>query len=227
MYIIMFIMATILVLVVLNGCKKKKESFETKSFRQTFYGTEGDNIVYEKSGDINIMTLTKSDGSTEEFKLNSSDLYVSVFNNVAQPYLSTNTIVVYGADGTKKTYTAYKVGDDLNQIDESDPNGIQNVHDHNGIPKSQIPPGDEDLYVLKSSIVQTICPKCPEPIKTKETSDVNLSCPPCPPCQRCPATTRPTFQDALSMGSINPSYFPTNDPQLPYPILSQFSTFGM
>lgn len=223
----MFIMATILVLVVLNGCMKKKETFVSNSVHQTYYGAEGDNIIYEKNGDKDIMTLTKSDGSTEEFKLNSSNVYVSVFNNVAEPNLSTNTIVVYNSDGTKNTYTSYKIGEDLNQIDESDLNGIDSVHDHNGILKSQIPPGDEDLYVLKSSIVPTVCPKCPEPIKSVATNDVNLSCPPCPPCQRCPATSRPTFQDALSMGSINPSYFPTNDPQLPYPILSQFSTFGM
>ena len=65
----------------------------------------------------------------------------------------------------------------------------------NGIPKSQIPPGEEHLYVLKSQVVPPVCPKCPE-IKSGgggggggKGMKGGQCCPECPPCprpQRCP-----------------------------------------
>ena len=86
---------------------------------------------------------------------------------------------------------------------------------NNGIPASQIPPGDEDLYILKSQIVPPVCPACPS----------NASCPrpepppPCPPCARCP---EPAFECKKV-----PNYR-ANDPSvLPRPVLSDFSQFGM
>ena len=50
------------------------------------------------------------------------------------------------------------------------------------IPKSEIPEGMEDLYILKSQIVPPVCPKCPDVSVCEEKS----KCPPCPPCGRCP-----------------------------------------
>ena len=53
-----------------------------------------------------------------------------------------------------------------------------------GIPKEEIPEGDEDLYIKKSEIVPPVCPKCPNLIQ----KDIDTSkCPPCPACKRCPA----------------------------------------
>lgn len=83
----------------------------------------------------------------------------------------------------------------------------------NGIPKSQIPDGDEDLYILKSQIVPPVCPACPQ----------NTSCPrekpppPCPPCARCP---EPSFECKKV-----PNYKSTNQQYLPKPMLTDFSQF--
>ena len=88
-----------------------------------------------------------------------------------------------------------------------------------GIPASQIPSGDEDLYILKSQVVPPVCPKCPYPIiGSSETFD-NSKCPPCPPCARCP---EPAF-DCKKV----PNYNSFNADFMPVPILSDFSTFGM
>lgn len=62
---------------------------------------------------------------------------------------------------------------------------------NNGIKKSEIPPGDEHLYVLKSEIVPPVCPKCPETScpsgkNGKNGGGVKEDCPPCPRPQRCP-----------------------------------------
>lgn len=103
-----------------------------------------------------------------------------------------------------------------------------------GIPKSQIPAGQEDLYILKSEVVPPVCPKCPDPIlKCNQNSSNssgsttlsnsnysdNTKCPPCPPCARCP---EPAF-DCKKV----PNYNSFNQNYMPIPVLNSFSSFGM
>ena len=84
-----------------------------------------------------------------------------------------------------------------------------------GIPGSEIVPGDEDLYMLKSEIVPPVCPACP----TRTACPRNEPCPPCPPCARCP---EPAFECKKV-----PNYKTNNSQYLPRPVLSDFSQFGM
>jgi hypothetical protein len=103
-----------------------------------------------------------------------------------------------------------------------------------GIPRNMIPPGNEDLYILKSEVVPPVCPACPPPI---------LKCnddkppPPCPPCARCP---EPRFDckkvPNYGSGNLGANYFggggqfgsmpSTSGNFLPYPSVSNYSTFG-
>lgn len=96
-------------------------------------------------------------------------------------------------------------------------NGSSNLMEAygNGIPKSQIPKGDEDLYILKSQIVPPVCPACP----TVSSCPRKEACPPCPACARCP---EPSF-DCKKV----PNYSSNDDRYLPRPILADFSQFGM
>jgi hypothetical protein len=90
-----------------------------------------------------------------------------------------------------------------------------------GIPKSEIPPGDEDLYILKSEVVPPVCPKCPDlSIDVKKLLH-QKKCPPCPPCARCP---EPAFECKKV-----PNYerAGSDDFLLPRPVLANFSQFGM
>ena len=80
------------------------------------------------------------------------------------------------------------------------------------VKRTDIPPGDEDLYVLKSEIVPPVCPACPKYCERQEP------CPACPPCARCP---EPAFECKKV-----PNYTSNNDRYLPKPILNDFSTFG-
>ena len=99
--------------------------------------------------------------------------------------------------------------------------GMNNIYNNqniiNPIKKSEIPEGDEDLYILKSEIVPPVCPQCPN-IEIDENMLKN-KCPPCPPCARCP---EPNFEcqkvPNYSLGNQNK--------YLPMPILTDFSTFG-
>jgi len=84
-----------------------------------------------------------------------------------------------------------------------------------GIPASQIPYGDEDLYILKSEIVPPVCPACP----TLNCGDCKTQAPPCPPCARCP---EPAFECKKV-----PNYKAAQtNPYLPRPWLNDFSQFG-
>ena len=83
-----------------------------------------------------------------------------------------------------------------------------------GIPGSEIAPGDQDLYILKSEVVPPVCPACP--VRTE--CPRQEPCPPCPPCARCP---EPAFECKKV-----PNY-KTDNQYLPRPVLNDFSQFGM
>ena len=83
-----------------------------------------------------------------------------------------------------------------------------------GIPRSQILPGQEDLYILKSQVVPPVCPACNPVVIYKDKE-----CQACPPCARCP---EPSFECKKV-----PNYNAINNEYLPIPILNSFSSFGM
>ena len=92
---------------------------------------------------------------------------------------------------------------------------MSQLHSGQGISKSQIPFGDEDLYILKSEIVPPVCPACP----TLNCGNCKTKCPPCPPCARCP---EPSFECKKV-----PNYKAgKNNPYLPVPWLNSFSQFN-
>ena len=84
-----------------------------------------------------------------------------------------------------------------------------------GIPSYQIPPGKEDMYILKSEVVPPVCPVCPQATACPRQE----KCPPCPACARCP---EPTFECKKV-----PNYASSNNNYLPRPVLADFSQFGM
>jgi hypothetical protein len=77
-----------------------------------------------------------------------------------------------------------------------------------------IEPGDEDLYILKSSVVPPVCPKCPD----AKVCPRKKPCPPCPPCARCP-------EPAFTCKKV-PNYQSKNSSDLPMPWLNSFSQFN-
>lgn len=82
-----------------------------------------------------------------------------------------------------------------------------------GIPKSQIPKGNEHLYILKSQVIPPVCPACPESTIVPREKP----CAPCPPCGRCP---EPSF-DCKKV----PNYQSNNKQYFPKPMLTDFSGF--
>ena len=104
----------------------------------------------------------------------------------------------------------------MNPSEEGGGNGSNLMEAYGpGIPRSQIPKGDEDLYILMSQIVPPVCPACP----TVSSCPRKEPCPSCPACARCP---EPSFECKKV-----PNYSSNDDRYLPRPVLADFSQFGM
>ena len=90
-----------------------------------------------------------------------------------------------------------------------------------GVSRNMIPPGDEDLYILKSQVVPPVCPACPATNNFMQNLEKiqEAKCPPCPRPQRCP---EPSFECKKV-----PNYNAIGNDELPIPVLNDFSTFGM
>ena len=84
-----------------------------------------------------------------------------------------------------------------------------------GVHSYDIPPGQEDMYILKSEIVPPVCPVCPQAAACPKQE----KCQPCPPCGRCP---EPAFECKKV-----PNCSSSNDNYLPRPVIADFSQFGM
>ncbi len=82
------------------------------------------------------------------------------------------------------------------------------------VSRSQIPPGKEDQYILKSEIVPPVCPACPPQLACPSKA----KCPPCPPCARCP-------ESPFTCKKVPDYSSPSVGQILPRPILNDFSQF--
>lgn len=183
-----------------------------------YYGPNGGSAkIITKNGEQAIEVTMPNNSKivytgTNTYTYNSQDETINQYD-VDNNSTGTDYNTAYGPNGGQvntitgpagNTYTSYDSSAYYNSLPS-------------GIPRSQIPPGEEDLYILKSQVVPPVCPKCPDPI-LYNGNDTN-KCPPCPPCSRCPEPSF-TCEKVFSAKSVNSSYFPM-------PVLNDFSTFGM
>ena len=91
------------------------------------------------------------------------------------------------------------------------------------VSRSQIPPGKEDQYILKSEIVPPVCPACPPQLACPSKAKCP-PCPapepvqPCPPCARCP-------ESPFTCKKVPDYSSPSVGQVLPQPMLNDFSQF--
>jgi len=217
-----------------------KESMTTYSGENgsaaKFYGPNGQTAVVVKTNDgqqaikitdsnNNSITYTSSGSTAVHSSETNTTYYGSTGSNI--PSSSYNTAYTGNASagsvtGSQGNTAAYATGPQGNTAYGTNANNSSYGDQYYstlppGIPKSQIIPGEEDLYILKSQIVP---PVCPAPIIASSSSYKDEEkCRPCPAPQRCP---EPAF-DCKKV----PNYSAVNSSYLPIPVLNDFSTFGM
>jgi hypothetical protein len=230
--------------VIFNQTPQGPQASSSSTTTQTSGGAGTKNTFYGPGG----MTATivfSSKGNTIVFNTPGGRI---TFTQVSTSNSGNNTIsqsAYYGSTGTimppSSSYTAYDnstygvnvqgpyggsvgyaQGPYGNTVAGTSNNGYGNNYYSTmppGIPASQIPPGQEDLYILKSEVVPPVCPACPAPIMQCPDKTDLTKCPPCPPCARCP---EPAF-DCKKV----PNYGAFNQDFMPVPVMNDFSTFGM
>jgi hypothetical protein len=214
----------------------------------TFYAPFGNitaTVITESNGQTAIqfnlpngqaVIFTQSSGTSTSSTNNSSLTSTQYYGSTGYPIQQTGNSLAYNGPygGNAGTVT----GSNGNTIaGTSSNNGYGNTYYSTmpqGIPASQIPPGQEDLYILKSVIVPPVCPACP----TAASCPRQEKCPPCPACSRCP---EPSFEckKVPNYNAISDDYLPqtdansfsqfssTNNEFLPQPVVNDFSQFGM
>ena len=171
-------------------------------------------VVYAYNGsyaakvtDVNgVTTIYTTTGSSSS---NNSEIYTNSNTNA-----NTSGSVYTGPNATVYTTTtpsyAYNNGYDYST---SEPQGVS---------RTNIPDGDEDLYMLKSQVVPPVCPTCPgyNRFSSGSGSGSGDKPPPCPACARCP-------QPAFNCKKV-PNYKTIKENRLPNPIInSSYSTYGL
>ena len=164
-------------------------------------GPNGSKLVY--TGD-NAYTYNSQDNTINQYD---SD------NNTTGSDVNASTY--YGPNGGQATTVTGPSGNTYSSYDSS---AYYNSLPQ-GVSRSQIPSGQEDLYILKSQVVPPVCAACPSPIVQCPNSTDVTKCPPCPACSRC-------AEPAFSCKKV-PNYSAFNQDYMPVPVLSDFSSFGM
>ena len=202
----------------------------------TFYGPNGGTATVVKTADGQRgIKVTTSEGNTVYTANQSQYSGNQVDPNYNTGYVTTpsgNTTYYAANDNGVATATVTTVNNSDNTYSNYLPAGI---------PANQIPAGQEDLYILKSSVVPPVCPMCPSMTVPRQEP-----CPACPACERCP---EPAFEckkvpnyDAANSGSTSNSWLSNSGSSasgssasgstnsgsnIPTAVLADFSTFGM
>ena len=147
-------------------------------------------------------------GTTEGMENSHTHDNISSKNNLLQdPDESKNDTVQYSTIKSRKGMKNQMNNDSLNGTENKETNELNKPSTSiAAIPKSSIPSGSEDLYVLRSEVASLLN---------------KPSVPPCPPCGRCP---EPSFS-CKKVPNYNNVHSENN--YLPKPVLSDFSTFAM
>jgi hypothetical protein len=128
-------------------------STDTTITQTTFYGPNGGTAKITKDNNGNyIINVTMPNGKTSIYTVTTTQ-----GQTVPSPPSSQEDIT-----STKSTFT---LGQGYSSLSSSGSTGSSG-YDYSsslpkGIPKSMIPPGQEDLYILKSEVVPPVCPACP------------------------------------------------------------------
>lgn len=211
----------------------------------SLYGPNGEIcqvLVNEKNKQI-LEVRNTINASPVYYSFSNPDKFTGPNGAIAEVYLGTDNqprIKITDNKGNAKVFAIDGSNTNSNDTNVSNPNynpavdtGFMGTHmgsnNYNsmysntsslpiGIPASQIVPGTEDLYILKSQVVPQVCPACNNYSSSTSKKEKEI-CPPCPACARCP---EPSFECKKV-----PNYKSMDSQNLPFPILNDFTSFGL
>ena len=203
------------------------ESFTNSGDSSTFYGPDGTEAVVQQgaNGQPVVQVQTSSGtysytaGGDQSNSSSNTDTMSSTqyFGSTGYPIQTSGSSLSYQGPNSSSSNLPYQGpnrGSDARGSSASNYDYSSSLP--KGIPASQIPAGQEDMYILKSEIVPPVCPACPSSTACPRQE----KCPPCPACARCP---EPAFE-CKKVPNYNAA---AGNDSLPSPVLNDFSSFGM
>ena len=197
----------------------------------TYYGPNGATatVVNGDNGQqaINVQTSSGSYSYTQSGSNPDNTTSTQYYGSTGYPIQSSSNSLAYqgpyggsagSVTGPQGNTASYAQGPQGNTVAGASTGGYGDQYYSTmpqGISKSQIPAGQEDLYILKSQVIPPVCPACPVGAACPRQE----KCPPCPACARCP---EPSFECKKV-----PNYNAIDNSYLPQPIINDFSSFGM
>lgn len=189
---------------------------QKKSTTQAFVGPNGNTAsITTGSNGKQVLKITTSSGSVIVYNSDNTYHYQSQDQDMNQYDSSTNK---NGSNYTTAFTTSSVTGPNGGTAGSVTGPGGNTAYYANGISGSMIPPGQEDMYILKSQIVPPVCPSCPQPlVKCDGNSSDNSS---------SNSSSNTTGQIPYEYKQV-PDYSAMSANQMPMPVLNDFSTFGM
>jgi len=230
------------------------------------------------TGNNKVIIITKANGTSETYYSTSTTstattVYDGPNGSTAKIVSDSNgqtTISVTNSDGTTAVYTKNNDYTYSSSVTDNFLNNGNNYSDSlpNGIPGSQIPINQGDMYILKTQIVPPVCPMCPS-FNTSSSSNANTSSNTNTSSNannnansnnndnsRTGAASAESWLKSISdstnitntsnsesntnttynpnswktsgtVGAVDTNNYKTSSTNIPLPVLSDFSTFGM
>jgi hypothetical protein len=146
----------------------------------TFYGPNGGSARFFTGDDGEYaIEVTKSNGDTIIYTATNTYTYNYNYNYDKKTPESSYTATPFAQGNNTNSKSKSK---SMSSSNSPINNSVYNNTLPKGVSKNMIPPGDEDLYILKSEVIPPVCPACP----TSSACPRTEKCPPCPACARCP-----------------------------------------
>jgi hypothetical protein len=189
-----------------DGRKAVVATDENGKYAVSLTAADGSKVMYYED---NVYTYNGETGETSQTNANSANnSYDSAFDTYYGPAGGSANVATGPAGNTAAVATG----------PEGNSAAVYNDSLPAGVPRSQIPAGQEDLYILKSEVVPPVCPACPDMVCPEPKFD-ETKCGPCPPCER-------VNTNQFECKKV-PNYKADNSSILPIPVISDFSGFGM
>ena len=212
-------------------------SFQGSGYKAIIISHNGHHaLLITSPEDSNIYTTTPNNATSTEYygATGSVPPYQNAYSNTTSSY-PTSTTSAYPSQPSSNLYlispwSPWSSSPTATSSTATSSTATSSTTD--GIPKSQIPPGQEDLYILKSAIItpgipSSTCPVCQQSSTSSGTS--SSKCPPCPACARCPEQNNFECKKVPNYNSISdnalPSWPGSSSGYQPTPYVNSFSSF--
>lgn len=230
--------------------------FDQTSTPGLFHGSDGGTASIVKTLTDNYIVVTKRNGTTETYNMDVDRTYRSVNGGHAIVKEGNKVIELTLPDGSQIRYDSEQANvhrgfdDTINQYVKDSIQHLSDISNVNnqfsttsfdnhaylsslpkGIPRSQIPDGEEDLYILKSQVVPPVCPRCPDPVivhnpydnNNRNNNQNNQN-------NNCSNNFNPDYSTGTTLAGMGIgsryNYSALDDSVKPMPMLADFSGFG-